>query len=106
MTKTQDLETSQTQLAQVLDAFTVELQGIPGNHQKVSELVNQIIAATATSKRERVLVTVLGGVPYIQATGGVDVLIVDFDNEPDAIIPSEYKSLPVLDDSYKNLKSG
>ena len=46
------------------------------------------------SHKPRVLVTILGGVAYTYATKDVDVLIVDFDNLPDADIPPEYQSLP------------
>ena len=41
----------------------------------------------------RVLVEVRGGVAYVTADGGVHFVVVDYDNEPDAIVPEKFQGL-------------
>lgn len=44
-------------------------------------------------QQSRVLVIVRGGVAEVYAEPGTDVCLVDYDNEPDAQIPKEYRRL-------------
>ncbi|WP_353163491.1 hypothetical protein [Salinisphaera shabanensis] len=43
--------------------------------------------------KPRVLVVVSGGVAYCLADGGVDVALIDYDNEPDAAIEPRFADL-------------
>ncbi len=46
---------------------------------------------------KRVLVEVRGGVAYIAADPGIEVCLVDYDNDPDAEIPEEFQSTPTVE---------
>lgn len=65
------------------------------NEQSYSDNTDHFISRSLPLKscQPRVLVTVSGGVAYVYATEGVEVLVVDFDNVQDAVIPIEYQSL-------------
>lgn len=43
--------------------------------------------------KPKVLVIVRGGVPEIVADKEVDVLLLDYDNDPEGVIPEEYLRL-------------
>ncbi len=43
--------------------------------------------------KPRVLVEVSGGVAWTTQTPDVEVLVIDYDNEPDAVVPEEFKGL-------------
>lgn len=45
------------------------------------------------NQQSRVLVIVRGGVAEVYADPETDVCLVDYDNEPDAEIPKEYRHL-------------
>ncbi|MBA2410488.1 MAG: hypothetical protein H0V62_12260 [Gammaproteobacteria bacterium] len=46
-----------------------------------------------TKQRSKVLVIVRGDVAEVYAEPGTDVCLVDYDNEPEAEIPKEYRHL-------------
>ena len=44
-------------------------------------------------KAPRVLVVVRGGVAYVCADDRADVFVIDYDNEPEAVVPEKYSDL-------------